>query len=413
MDSLHDRTTRSNRQPWSPKRLLAAGILTFGLAFGAGTAGTISNLISPNSVSAQGTSTQQNTDASAKSVADVYAQANPAVVTITTFVDASTLQQAQGGIQQQIPGMPGQQDPNQQDPSQGQTPSDNSTTDSGSNLVEYASGSGFIIDEQGHVVTNNHVVDGAVAFQVRYADGTVETATLVGTDPFQDVAVLKIDLADGAKVPGTVSWGDSSTMRPGDEVVAIGTPYGEFNNTVSDGMIGAVDGDLNSGSGYSLPNLIQHDAAIYPGNSGGPLLNMEGQVIGINVAKAYGDASSQTTDEGFNFAIESNAAKAIVDEIISTGHYARPYLGIQAQATEQGVQVMEVEDGGPAASGGLQVGDIIVGVAGDTSSDPSEALDTVLFNQKPGDKVTLDVIRSGQQTTVDVTLGERPTTLPQ
>jgi S1-C subfamily serine protease len=391
--------------------MLAAGILTFGLAFGIGSVGTISNLVQPDQVAAQDTTTQQNSDAATqKSVADVYAATNPAVVTITTFVDASSLQQAQSG--QTIPGMP--DSGNGQLPNNGtdQQPSDNSTSD-GSNLVEYASGSGFIIDEQGHVVTNNHVVEGAVAFQVRYSDGTTETATLVGTDPFQDIAVLQIDLASGATVPATVSWGDSSQMRPGDEVVAIGTPYGEFNNTVSDGMIGAVDGDLNTGSGYSLPNLIQHDAAIYPGNSGGPLLNMDGQVIGINVAKAYGDASSQTTDEGFNFAIESNAAKAVVDEIISTGHYARPYLGIQAQATEQGVQVMEIEAGGPAASGGLQVGDIIVGVNGDNSTDPSEALDTVLFEQKPGDAVTLDVIRGGQQTTVDVTLGERPTTLPQ
>lgn len=390
MENLHDRTTRTLRQPWSPRRMLAAGILTFGLAFGVGSFGTISTLIQPSQVAAQDAGTAQQ-----KSVADVYASANPAVVTITTFVDVSQLQQAQG---QQIPG-------------QGQAPSDSSGDASG-NLVEYASGSGFIIDDAGHVVTNNHVVEGAAAFQVRYADGTVETATLVGSDPFQDVAVLQIDLANGASVPGTVAWGDSSTMRPGDEVVAIGTPYGEFNNTVSDGMIGAVDGDLNSGSGYSLPNLIQHDAAIYPGNSGGPLLNMAGEVIGINVAKAYGDTSS-TTDEGFNFAIESNAAKAIVDQIISTGHYARPYLGIQAQATEQGVQIMEIESGGPAANGGLQVGDVIVGVNGDDSTDPSEALDTILFQQQPGDTVTLDVIRNGQNTTVDVTLGERPTTLPQ
>lgn len=397
MDHLHDRTTRPVRQSWSPKRLLAAGILTFGLAFGAGSVGTITELISPPEVAAQATMANQQL-----SVADVYAEANPAVVTITTFVDASTVQQSP---YQQVPGMPG-------GPGQGQQPSDSANTP-GNNLVEYAAGSGFIIDAQGHVVTNNHVVEGASAFQVRYADGTVETATLVGSDPFQDVAVLQIDLANGATVPGTVAWGDSSQMRPGDEVVAIGTPYGQFNNTVSDGMIGAVDGDLNSGGGYSLPNLIQHDAAIYPGNSGGPLLNMQGQVIGINVAKAYGDASSTNTDPGFNFAIESNAARQIVDEIIQTGHYARPYLGIQAQATKQGVQVMGVEAGGPAAVGGLQAGDLIVGVEGGQSIDPSEALDTILFQKKPGDTVTLDVIRGGQQTTVDITLGERPTVLPQ
>jgi len=397
MDHLHDRSTRSARQPWSPKRLLAVGILTFGLAFGAGSVGTITEFMSPPEVAAQATTANQQL-----SVADVYAEANPAVVTITTFVDASTMQQSP---YQQVPGMPG-------GPGQGQQPSDSANAP-GSNLVEYAAGSGFIIDAQGHVVTNNHVIEGASAFQVRYADGTVETATLVGSDPFQDVAVLQIDLANGAAVPGTVAWGDSSQMRPGDDVVAIGTPYGQFNNTVSDGMIGAVDGDLNSGGGYSLPNLIQHDAAIYPGNSGGPLLNMQGQVIGINVAKAYGDANSANTDQGFNFAIESNAARQIVDEIIQTGHYARPYLGIQAQATQQGVQVMDVEAGGPAAAGGLQAGDLIVGVEGGQSTDPSEALDTILFQKKPGDQVTLDVLRGGQQTTVDITLGERPTVLPQ
>jgi S1-C subfamily serine protease len=399
MENLHDPSTRTSRQPWSPKRILAAGILTFSLAFGVGSFGTISALVQPDQVAAQDTGTAQD-----KNVADVYAAVNPAVVTITTFVDASQLQQAQG---QQIPGLP-----DQQLPGQGESPTDDNSSDATGNLVEYASGSGFIIDDAGHVVTNNHVVEGAVAFEVRYSDGTVETATLVGSDPFQDVAVLKIDLSSGATVPGTVSWGDSSTMRPGDEVIAIGTPYGEFNNTVSDGMIGAMDGDLDSGGGYSLPNLIQHDAAIYPGNSGGPLLNMNGEVIGINVAKAYGDTSSMT-DEGFNFAIESNAAKAIVDEIIANGHYSRPYLGIQGQATAQGVQVMEVEAGGPAATGGLQAGDVIVGVHGEEATDPSEALDTILFEKKPGETVTLDVIRNGQTTTVDVTLGERPTTLPQ
>ena len=397
MDMFQDRTTRTARKPWSPKRLLAAGILTFGLAFGIGSAGTIESMLQPNAVSAQeSVATQQRT------VADVYAEVNPAVVTITTFVDASLIQQMQG---QQIPGMPG----GGQAPGQEQLPADDSAIGS---LVEYASGSGFIVSTDGYVVTNNHVVQGATAFQVRYADGSVKNAELVGGDQFQDVAVLKIDLSDGSSVPATADWGDSATMRPGDDVVAIGTPYGEFNNTVSDGMVGAVDGDLNSGGGYSLPNLIQHDAAIYPGNSGGPLLNMDGEVIGINVAKAYGSANS-TTDEGFNFAIESNAAKAIVDEIIATGQYVRPYLGIQGQATQQGVQVMEVESGGPAAAGGLQAGDVIVGVSGDAGSDPSEALDTILFEKKPGDTVTLDVIRNGQSTTVDVTLGERPTTLPQ
>ena len=393
MDVLQDRATRPTRKPWSPRRMLAAGILTFGLAFGIGSAGTITSMVQPGSVSAQESATQN------RSVSDVYAAANPAVVTITTFIDASTLQQAQS---QQMPG-------DGQNPEQQQLPSDSGTT---GDLVEYAAGSGFIVSGDGYVVTNNHVVEGASALKVRFADGTVKNAELVGSDPFQDVAVIKIDLSDGSSVPGTIAWGDSSSMRPGDDVIAIGTPYGEFNNTVSDGMIGAVNGDLNSGGGYSLPNLIQHDAAIYPGNSGGPLLNMSGEVIGINVAKAYGDTSSMT-GEGFNFAIESNVGKAIVDEIISTGQYARPYLGIQAQASAQGVAIMEVEAGGPAANSGLLAGDVIIGMSGDSATDPSEALDTILFEKKPGDTVTLDVLRDGQSITVEVTLGERPTALSQ
>jgi serine protease Do len=369
------------KRRWSPRQLALTALLALTLALGVGSAAGLQSLVSPSAASAQ-------TNAQSASVADVVEKTNPAVVTITTMVDASELPGAANG------NLPRGEFPNSD------------------GLVPLGTGSGFIVDAEGHVVTNNHVVASGSEYLVTYINGKTDTATLVGADPFQDVAVLKIDLDEGETVPDTVSFGDSDTVRPGDEVIAIGTPYGEFNNTVSEGMVGAVDRGLNSGGGYSLPNLIQHDAEIYPGNSGGPLLNMDGEVIGINVAKAFSDPMGMTND-GFNFAIESNAAKGIVDELIKDGNYERPYLGISAQASFQGVQVMEVEPDGPAAKAGLQPGDIITGVQGEDNQDASEALDTILFDRKPGDTVTLDVLRNGESTSVTITLGERPTALPQ
>jgi 2-alkenal reductase len=211
-------------------------------------------------------------------------------------------------------------------------------------------------------------------------------------------------------VPGTVSFGDSDLMEAGDPVIAIGNPYGEYANTVTTGIVNAVERGLDSGGGYDLPNLIQHDADIYPGNSGGPLLNADGEVIGINVAKAVNGRMGMDA-EGFNFAIDSNAAQQIVDEIIADGSYERPYLGIRGQATFDGVQIVSVEADGPAATAGLQESDIITGIEGVDGDDPNEALDTILFEMQPGDVVTLEVLRNGQPITLDLTLGERPAEL--
>jgi 2-alkenal reductase len=321
-------------------------------------------------------------------VASVAATANPGVVTILTMTEVSAIE-GPGGFQQ-VP------------------PQNGGSTQNGEQLVPLGSGSGFIIDEAGHVVTNSHVVASGTAFEVQFYDGTTAMATLVGADPFQDVAVLQLDLEQGQQVPGTVHFGDSDVVRPGDQVVAIGTPFGEYDNTVTSGIINAVERGLDSGGGYSLPNLIQHDAAIYPGNSGGPLLNANGEVIGINVAKAYNQQMGMT-GEGFNFAIESNAAREIVDEIIGNGAFDRSYLGIRGQAAADGVQIVSVEAGGPAETAGLQPGDIITGVQGIDGNDPNEALDIILFERRPGDTISLEVLRGGQLVTIDVTLGERPT----
>jgi 2-alkenal reductase len=339
----------------------------------------------------QTTSPDATTDESApststKSRADIAEAANPAVVTIYTEQDVPNFFQGQG-----------------QGQGQGQLPGNDDRDDSGQIT---GAGSGFIIDEDGHVVTNNHVVANSDSFIVELIDGTTVDATLVGRDPVQDVAVLQLDLEDGQTVPGTLAWGDSDTVRPGDDVIAIGTPLGEFTNSVSAGIVGGVNRTLSDMNG-SLANLIQHDAPISSGNSGGPLLNMNGEVVGINTAAATGSQLNAVTTDGLGFAVASNAAKAIVDQLISTGSISRPYLGIEGQPLVDGHGVVSVENGSPADEAGLEPGDVITAIDG-TEIDADTSLQTELFTHKPGDEVTLTVQRDNDEITLQVTLGERP-----
>ena len=380
-DQAWERTAR----PSMLKRgKMLAAAMALALTLGAGAGAIVGDGLLPAAVSAQ------TVAASQANAASVAAAANPAVVTITTLLEVSD-DTSRGDSQPVLPGaqeIPGQ----------------------GGRLTPLGTGSGFIIDQAGYVVTNNHVVEIGSAFEVTYFDGTTVSAALVGSDPFQDIAVLKIELAAGEAVPGTVAFGDSDLMEAGDPVVAIGTPYGEYANTVTSAIVNAVERGLDSGGGYDLPNLIQHDADIYPGSSGGPLFNANAEVIGINVAKAFTGRMGMDL-EGFNFAIDSNAARQIVDEIIAGGSFERSYLGIRGQVTWDGVQVVSLETGGPAAVADLQENDIIVGIAGVDGEDPNEALDVILFEMRPGDAVTLEVLRGGQLIAVDVTLGERPQTI--
>jgi S1-C subfamily serine protease len=330
---------------------------------------------SPSSTTSQTLATGNQTDQTAdETVADVAEQANPAVVTITNYQSQSN-------------------------PFTGE-----------SNTVPYGVGSGYIIDAEGHVVTNRHVVAGGTAFDVQFFDGTTVSATLVGADEFQDVAVLKLDLNAGQEVPGVLTFGDSDTVRAGDEVIAIGTPYGEYANSVSNGTVAALDRALMTDSGYALPNLIQHSAPIYEGNSGGPLLNMNGEVIGMNVAKATRTQLGISSDDqtGIGFAIASDAIKPLVDEIIANGKVSRAYLGIQSQPFSGGLGVVSVEVGGPAEEAGLQAGDVITEVDGQEIDETHPFLNMLIFDHKPGDTVELNVDRNGDSITVQVTLGERP-----
>jgi 2-alkenal reductase len=329
-------------------------------------------------------STTITQDAASNVVADVAAEVNPAVVTVIN-------------LQKQV------------NPFSGET-SDSDTP--------VSSGSGFIIDEDGHVVTNYHVTEGGDEFQVKFADGTTVDATLVGGDKFQDVAVLQLDLSSGQTVPGVAKLGDSSTIRAGDTVVAIGSPYGELTNSVTSGEINAVGRDLDTGEGYELDNLFQHDAAIYPGNSGGPLINSAGEIIGINVAKATYTTGMDSSDS-IGFAIEINAVKDIVNQIIDTGSYARPYIGIQAQPVVSrdgqsvaGSEVMVVDDNTPAADAGLQVGDVITAIDGVAIDQDHQFINEAILSHNPGDTITLTVDRNGQTQDINVTLGTRPANLP-
>ena len=314
-------------------------------------------------------------DASVESVAK---SANPAVVTITNL-------QAQ------------------------MNPRSGSTS---SALTPVDSGSGYIISSDGYVVTNNHVIAGGQSFTVEFMDGSTTAATLVGADTVQDVAVLKLELKSGEKIPGVLSFGDSSQVVAGQQVVAIGTPYGEYANSVSTGIVNAVDRSLDEGNGLAIPNLIQHDAPIYPGNSGGPLLNLNGEVIGMNVAAATDPTTGGQTATGIYFAIDSNVVKEITDSIIKNGAFQRAYIGIQSQLSRDGsgVQIVFVEPGAPGETAGLQVGDVITAVDGHAITAKDPFANQLLFNHKPGDAVKLTVQRDGAETTVEVTLGVRPAT---
>ncbi len=274
------------------------------------------------------------------------------------------------------------------------------------------SGTGFFITDQGYILTNNHVVEGTKEVNIILSDGTQEKATIVGTDLYSDIAVLK---ADG-KVPGVAKLGNSDALKPGESAIAIGSPLGNFKNTVTVGVISATGRSIDTGNGYQIEDLIQTDAAINHGNSGGPLLNLAGEVIGINTLIVRSTNNGDVA-EGLGFAIPVNTAQAVAQQIIQKGYFARPYLGISFQPinpdiaanyslpAQWGVYVTDVASGGPASQAGIQRGDIITKVGNVALDEPHSYINT-LFTFKPGDTVTLEVMRGNQTIQVQVKLGE-------
>ena len=281
----------------------------------------------------------------------------------------------------------------------------------GQNQVESGAGSGVIISSDGYILTCAHVVDGASTITVTIGDKDY-TATLVGEDTTSDIAVIKID-ADGL-TPATV--GNSDSLKVGQSVMAVGNPLGELGGTVTGGMISALNRSvtIQGSSSVNTMSLIQMDASVSPGNSGGGLFNMNGELVGIVNAK-----SSSSDAEGLGFAIPINDAIKVAQELLENGYVTgRPYLGItylavtDAQTASQlgvnayGVYVVEVVKGGPAEKAGLQAGDRIVSVDG-TEIASKDDLGTLMQKHAAGDTLSITIARDGQMQTVNVILGEK------
>lgn len=267
-------------------------------------------------------------------------------------------------------------------------------------------GSGVIFDSQGHVVTNAHVTAGASQFRITLADGRQQSATLVGSFASDDLAVLKMSNPTNLH-PAT--FADSSQLRVGDIVMAIGNPLG-LQSSVTEGIVSALNRTVSEPGGVALPGVIQTSAAINPGNSGGALVDLAGQVVGIPTLAAT-DPQIGGTAPGIGFAIPSSTASDIAQQLISTGHVVnsgRAYLGIQSADTfgGQGVYVIRVATGGPAAAAGITNGELITAVDG-TATPDNQTLSELLAQHKPGDKITIALVKpNGSRTTVTVALGE-------
>jgi len=278
-------------------------------------------------------------------------------------------------------------------------------------IDQQVSGSGVIISPDGYILTNNHVVEGATDLVVILSDGTEIPAEVISLDEFSDLAVIQ---AEG-NMPAVAMLGNSDQIKPGETVIAIGSPLGTFKNSVTVGVVSATGRVLDTGSGYQMEDLIQTDAAINQGNSGGPLVNLAGEVVGINVAIVRSSGSSVA--EGLGFAIPANTARIIAEQMIENGYFARPYLGIRWQAitpaiaqryglpVEWGVYIMEVSKGSPAELGGLQKGDILTQI-GNRTIDEQNSFANALFAYQPGQVVEIKVVRDNLELEIPVTLGE-------
>lgn len=274
-----------------------------------------------------------------------------------------------------------------------------------------ASGSGVVISADGHIITNNHVIEDSSSVAVIYHDGTRINARVVGTDPLTDIAVLKVD----GPVPGFVPFGDSSALQLGEWVIAIGSPLGNYRGSVT---VGVVSGLNRKVEGTQQEGLVQTDAAINHGNSGGPLINLAGQIVGINtlvVRESVGGAPA----EGLGFAVPSNTVRSVAEQLIARGRIEYPFIGISyTEVTPQlagelnlsaknGVIITQVTSGSPASRGGLRVQDVVTAIDNNPINEDN-SLRSILFRYRVGDTVTLTVERGGQTLQVKITLVARP-----
>jgi putative serine protease PepD len=269
----------------------------------------------------------------------------------------------------------------------------------GAGQTQQAQGSGFVYDSDGNIVTNQHVVDGATSISVRLWNGKTYKATLVGADASDDLAVIKVDAPSSELSP--LMLGDSSKLVVGDGVVAIGSPFG-LENTVTSGIVSALHREMTSPNNFTIDDSIQTDAAINHGNSGGPLLNTQGQVIGVN-SQIESDSGG---NDGVGFAVPSATVKKVVTQLIAGGKVQHAYLGVGLSGSGA-AQLTNVVSGGPADKAGLATGDVITAVAGKAVATGDE-LRAAIDARQPGDSVSITYTRDNQKHTLSVTLGNRP-----
>jgi 2-alkenal reductase len=345
---------------------------------------------------------------------NVYERVNPSVVSIQAVKSLESFEHPplpEGVPTPEIPGFPF--------PQQGE-------------------GSGFIVDTDGHIVTNNHVVADTLELHVTFFDGTVIPAEIVGTDPDSDLAVIKVDVPAESLRP--ITWGDSDQLQVGQRAVAIGNPFG-YENTLTSGIISGLSRSLPAITGYLIPEIIQTDAAINPGNSGGPLLNSQGEVIGVNsaIVPNFNDLGERSF-LGVGFAIPSNLAQRVVPALIADGEYAHPWIGFSGAdvrpeiAAEmdlpeaRGALVERVLPGSPAEDAGLQGGirevqlegigrpvsvggDVIIAIDGQNIRRFNDILSYLSRRTEVGQDVELTIIRDGETQTLTLTLGRRPSSV--
>ncbi len=293
-----------------------------------------------------------------------------------------------------------------------------------------STGSGFVIDKSGLILTNAHVIDGASKVSVSFEDKKTVDAKVIGKDVSTDLALLKVDASGLRLTP--LKLGDSKGVQVGDPTVAIGNPFG-LDRTLTTGVVSALQREIQAPDGYAIKNVIQTDAAINPGNSGGPLIDATGRVIGINSQIATGGSGSSGGNVGIGFAVPINTAKELIPQLRSTGRVTRGYLGITGTtidasleslnlAAKSGVLVQTVQSGSPAAKAGIKGGEATAQIAGNVIKLGGDVIvkadgkDVASMDQlveiinagKPGDTISLEIKRDGKDKTVDVKLAQRP-----
>jgi putative serine protease PepD len=350
------------------KRVLAG--LGAALAIGAGTGAGVATTLTSSSSAHAVTGTVRNAtpvsvQSSALTVNQIWKDAGPGVVDITVASNSA-------GSNRSFP-FPG----------------------GGTSTAE---GSGFVYDTNGDIVTNAHVVSGATSVKVKLQSGKTYTGKVLGSDPSTDLAVVKIDAPASELKP--LALADSSAVQVGDGVVAIGSPFG-LVGTVTSGIVSALDRQIQAPNNFTINGAIQTDAAINHGNSGGPLLDQNGKIIGVN-AQIESDSGG---NDGVGFAIPSNTVKSVVPQLIAGGSVQHAFLGVSL--TSGTATVAEVRAGTPADKAGLQAGDVITALDGKPVTS-SSGLQTAIDTHKPGDQVTLTFKRNGAEKTAQVTLSARP-----